>query len=412
MNVNLRSGWEFAVTCIRLSLLAVTVLATPALAQTILVDDFNDTNLDGWITVDSTVGQSYGPGTFDASDAALSLGTTGAVPPGIPGGGFLASLWEPSSDPVFTDGFLRTKVRANTTGTVASLALRTSGSLETGFNTYLFQGRTFPTPSFAWNKILGNEIVEVRDLDATINFRQGEDWNIEAGVVGDQLSMKVWYDDDPEPDSPQLVFTDSSFTSGTFGVETNNWVGDVRIEKPTIVSADFDDIYFTFARDPGDFDDDGDLDVDDLNTLFHQVNGAQNISYDVNGDRAVDNQDLNSWVKDLKNTWIGDANLDGEFNSGDLIAVFQAGEYEDNLPMNSTWGSGDWNWDTEFNSGDLVSAFQDGGYEQGSPDAVNAIPEPTSLLILIVGVPVIAHVRRTARNSPSRCSRPLEKSGT
>ena len=35
------------------------------------------------------------------------------------------------------------------------------------------------------------------------------------------------------------------------------------------------------------------------------------------------------WVNDLKNTWIGDANLDLEFNSGDMVQVFVAGQVRD-----------------------------------------------------------------------------------
>ena len=62
---------------------------------------------------------------------------------------------------------------------------------------------------------------------------------------------------------------------------------------------------------------------------------------------------------------IGDANRDGQFNSRDLVLVFQAGEYEDNLIQNSTWADGDWNGDNEFDSADLVTAFQNGEYESG-----------------------------------------------
>jgi hypothetical protein len=43
--------------------------------------------------------------------------------------------------------------------------------------------------------------------------------------------------------------------------------------------------------------------------------------------------------------------------------VFQAGEYEDSTPGNSTWGEGDWNCDGEFNSRDLVTAFQFGKWQ-------------------------------------------------
>ncbi|MEZ6121345.1 MAG: hypothetical protein R3C28_32985, partial [Pirellulaceae bacterium] len=62
----------------------------------------------------------------------------------------------------------------------------------------------------------------------------------------------------------------------------------------------------------------------------------------------------------------GDANLDGIFNSTDLIQVFQFGEYEDNTPNNSIWASGDWNGDGEFDTSDMVFAFQTGSYTAAS----------------------------------------------
>ncbi|MDG2380298.1 MAG: Ig-like domain-containing protein, partial [Pirellulaceae bacterium] len=63
---------------------------------------------------------------------------------------------------------------------------------------------------------------------------------------------------------------------------------------------------------------------------------------------------------------IGDSNADGVFDSGDLVAVFRAGEYEDNVPGNSSYAEGDWNADGDFDSGDLVFAFQNGNYARGA----------------------------------------------
>jgi hypothetical protein len=53
------------------------------------------------------------------------------------------------------------------------------------------------------------------------------------------------------------------------------------------------------------------------------------------------------------------------FDSADLVSVFQAGEYEDGLPGNSTFEEGDWNGDGEFDSSDLVFVFQLGNYVAG-----------------------------------------------
>ncbi|MCA9171858.1 MAG: hypothetical protein KDB23_29520, partial [Planctomycetales bacterium] len=65
----------------------------------------------------------------------------------------------------------------------------------------------------------------------------------------------------------------------------------------------------------------------------------------------------------------GDANHDGVFDSSDLVAVFAAGEYEDEAELNSLWAEGDWNGDGEFTSADLVLAFSMGAYEQSSTAA-------------------------------------------
>ncbi|MCA9148639.1 MAG: CotH kinase family protein, partial [Planctomycetales bacterium] len=62
----------------------------------------------------------------------------------------------------------------------------------------------------------------------------------------------------------------------------------------------------------------------------------------------------------------GDSNLDGVFNSSDLVFVFQRGEYEDDIIGNSTWEDGDWNNDGEFDSADFVYAFSFGSYVVGA----------------------------------------------
>ena len=121
---------------------------------------------------------------------------------------------------------------------------------------------------------------------------------------------------------------------------------------------------------------------------------------DVNDDGKVDELDHRSWVKDVKRTYFGDANLDGEFNSSDLVQVFAANEYEDESRRNSNWSTGDWNGDWEFDSSDLVIAFQDGGYERG-PRTVNAVAVPESnatAWIVILTFP-FAFFRRRKRNN-------------
>lgn len=147
----------------------------------------------------------------------------------------------------------------------------------------------------------------------------------------------------------------------------------------------------------GDYNSNSLLDGIDLD-LHSQAMRDQDLTFDLNNDNIVDIADRSVWVHDLANTFFGDSNLDREFNSGDLTTVFQAGEYEDNITLNSTWAEGDWNGDGDFDSGDLVTAFRDGGYELGPKAAVNAVPEPSSLMLLALGLIRIVRFRRTTRS--------------
>ena len=58
----------------------------------------------------------------------------------------------------------------------------------------------------------------------------------------------------------------------------------------------------------------------------------------------------------------GDVNNDGRFDSSDLVAIFQAGEYEDKIDGNSTFKEGDFDGDGDFTTTDLVFAFTKGSF--------------------------------------------------
>ncbi|MCA9196305.1 MAG: beta-propeller domain-containing protein [Planctomycetales bacterium] len=77
---------------------------------------------------------------------------------------------------------------------------------------------------------------------------------------------------------------------------------------------------------------------------------------------------------------MGDANLDGRFDSADLVAIFQAGEFEDGTGSNSLWSEGDWNGDLEFTTADLVLAFQQTSYD------ASAVSQRKSSLKIVRGI--------------------------
>ena len=150
----------------------------------------------------------------------------------------------------------------------------------------------------------------------------------------------------------------------------------------------------------GDFDLSGVLDSPDIDDLTVQVAGGQNPpTYDLTGDSLVDQSDIREWVKGLFNSWIGDANLDGEFNSGDLVVVLSSGAYE--ADVDSVWSTGDFNGDRRTNTSDLVFALADGGYELGPRGATAAVPEPSAIALTLLGVVTIGVRRRIGRSRPS-----------
>lgn len=144
----------------------------------------------------------------------------------------------------------------------------------------------------------------------------------------------------------------------------------------------------------GDFNKNEILDAPDIDLLSAAIRTGGDASFDLDGSGTVDSGDRDFWVKTLKLTYIGDSDLNGEFNSGDFVVVFTAGEYEDGIAGNSTWATGDWNGDTEFDSSDFVVAFTDGGYEVGPRVEAAAVPEPTSACLILVGTCVALSFRR------------------
>lgn len=176
------------------------------------------------------------------------------------------------------------------------------------------------------------------------------------------------------------VGTVGVFLPGDFNVD-----GVVNSDDQAIITANMDQIDTTYSK--GDLDQDGDTDADDLaawNALADPWAALDDIT---------DANERIAYVHDVLNTWMGDSNRDGEFNSSDFVQVFTAGEYEDAIVGNSTWDTGDWNGDGEFSSGDFVFAFTDGGYEIG-PRPANAVPEPNSAVLTLVMMSALFMYRR------------------
>ncbi len=114
-----------------------------------------------------------------------------------------------------------------------------------------------------------------------------------------------------------------------------------------------------------DFDNSGQVNALDIDLLCAAIQGGNPATrFDLDESGVVNAADAQFMVKKILRTSIGDANLDGIFDSSDLVQVFQAGVYEDEVFGNAGWEAGDWDCDGDFTTADLIAAFQDGGYER------------------------------------------------
>jgi hypothetical protein len=138
----------------------------------------------------------------------------------------------------------------------------------------------------------------------------------------------------------------------------------------------------------GDFDDDGDIDADDIDLLMANL-GDTSLTYDLNGDGVADQDDVDQWVLNIVpigeniGTVYGDFNLDGEVNAGDLALL--ATNY--GLAGDWGWATGDSNGDGNVDAGDLALLASNYG------TVVHTVPEPATLALLAMGAMAMARRR-------------------
>lgn len=191
-----------------LSLVAATLLASGS--ATMLIDDFNDGDSEGWDQNDFT-----GIGVYDASSGAYVLRSSASIAVDDPSVGSIESHWERSLlAPRFSNGTMRGTIRANTYGTTMGFLIRDNEGTEsdygfygsTSFGTFYIERFEFDAHPEA-----PQTIIAMADPEE-YPFLPGVTYNLEASVVGNRLTLKAWPVGEAEPSEPTLVVTDKVLT--------------------------------------------------------------------------------------------------------------------------------------------------------------------------------------------------------
>jgi hypothetical protein len=97
------------------------------------------------------------------------------------------------------------------------------------------------------------------------------------------------------------------------------------------------------------------IDVQQVDAVCALVQSGSRLA-DFDRDGITDGRDRNWIFSDLLDLHVGDVNLDGQFDSSDLVAVMQRGRFQAYDGDSGTrWSEGDWDGDGDFDADDLAS---------------------------------------------------------
>ena len=148
---------------------------------------------------------------------------------------------------------------------------------------------------------------------------------------------------------------------------------------------------YPFVRVPGDFNGDKELTVEDIDLLTAEIRKDEpRFWFDTDGNEIVDGDDRTAWVE-LRGTFVGDVDLDGQVNAADLNALALNWRADDAI----SWAQGDFNGDGLVNAIDLNDLALN--WQSGVMQADSAVPEPSTTVLLLLGSTIMLNGRRRMR---------------
>jgi hypothetical protein len=141
----------------------------------------------------------------------------------------------------------------------------------------------------------------------------------------------------------------------------------------------------------GDFDGDGDIDVDDIDAIAAAMQaGSTDLTFDLDGDGDVDFDDFAFHVQNLADTstsyfdepsgtWMMTGTELGDFNLDGTVGLLDLARLGEGWSSSDGWLWGDANGDGTVGLLDLARLGENWGYDR------SAIPEPASATVLLMG---------------------------
>ncbi|MEM6334549.1 MAG: family 10 glycosylhydrolase [Planctomycetota bacterium] len=202
------------------------------------------------------------------------------------------------------------------------------------------------------------------------------DWHLYEWNLGDDADWNGWVLGDGLIEGQSVTLDSIQFTGDTAAT----------VYLDNISFNPFGSL-FTPPPTPGDLDDDGDADADDIVLLLASYGDP---AFDLTDDGLTDDADLAALLA-LMGTGPADANLDGNVNTSDL-AILAAGF----ATLVDGWAQADFNGDGIVNTSDL--ALLASNFDNGAPlsAATAAVPEPATLSLAALASLATLRRRRNA----------------
>ena len=164
--------------------------------------------------------------------------------------------------------------------------------------------------------------------------------------------------------------------------DETDWIR-LEAERPTELA------FWVLDYFPGDFNGNRQTDVEDINRLTAEILADQpDLSFDLNGDALVDQQDREFWVT-ANQTFFGDLDLDGEVDFQDFLSFSRS--FGNETAVGWEDGNLDGNVGVQFGDFLLLAKYF------GQTSSVLSVPEPNLMQSLVLAMFVVSAVRRPRR---------------